>query len=325
MRVVLAPMDGVLDHLMRDLLTRIGGYDLCVTEFVRVVEQTISDRAFFRACPELKNANAYGCTTAAGTPVRVQLLGQHPHCMADNAAKVIELGSHGIDINFGCPAKMVNKNRGGAILLKDPENLYQIVSAVKKAVPEDAIVSAKIRLGYEDKSLAIENAQAIEAAGANELTVHARTKVEGYKPPAHWQWIAKIKQSINIPVIANGDIFNQSDAQKCREVSTCNDIMVGRGALMLPNLAHVIKQTSQFNNQKDSSAVQQTVHAMPWVEVQTLLLDYTRFETYGDKSKYYPNRIKQWLKYLKLQYVEADLLFQEVRTMKTAQEITAIL
>jgi len=306
MRVVLAPMEGVLDHLMRDLLTKIGGYDLCITEFVRVVDQLISDRAFFRYCPELKNANAYGCTTEAGTPVRVQLLGQNPECMADNAAKVIELGSHGVDINFGCPSKMVNNNRGGAILLKDPENLYQIVSAIKKSVPEGAIVSAKIRLGFEDKSLAIENAQAVESAGAHELTVHARTKVEGYRPPAHWQWIAKIKQSINIPVIANGDIFNYSDAQQCRETSGCKDIMVGRGALMLPNLAQVIKQIAPV---------------LPWDEVQKLLLDYSRCETYGDKSKYYPNRIKQWLKYLKLQYFEADALFQEIRTLKTAQAI----
>ncbi len=308
MRVLLAPMEGVLDHLMRDLLTKIGGYDLCVTEFVRVVDRLISDRAFFRSCPELINANAYGCTTEAGTPVRVQLLGQNPTCMGDNAAKVIELGSHGVDINFGCPSKMVNNNRGGAVLLKDPENLFQIVSAVKKAVPEDAIVSAKIRLGYEDKTLAIENAQAIEAAGANELTVHARTKIEGYKPPAHWQWIAKIKQQVNIPVIANGDIFNQNDADKCREISQCNDIMVGRGALMLPNLAQVIKHTDEV---------------MPWHEVQKLLLDYTECETYGDKSKYYPNRIKQWLKYLKLQYVEADELFQEIRTLKTAESIVS--
>lgn len=310
MRVVLAPMEGVLDHLMRDLLTNVGGYDLCVTEFVRVVDQLISDKAFFRACPELINASAYGCTTEAGTPVRVQLLGQHPSCMADNAAKVIELGSHGVDINFGCPSKMVNNNRGGAILLKDPENLYQIVTAIKKSVPEDAEVSAKIRLGYEDKSLAIENAQAIEAAGANQLTVHARTKVEGYRPPAHWEWIAKIKQHVSLPVIANGDIFNQVDAQKCREVSGCQDIMVGRGALMMPNLALVIKQQAPV---------------LPWQQVQALLLNYTQCETYGDKSKYYPNRIKQWLKYLKLQYNEADMLFQDIRTLKTAQDIIQLL
>lgn len=314
MRIVLAPMEGVLDHLMRDLLTKVGGYDLCVTEFVRVVDQIISDKAFFRTCPELKNANAYGSTTAAGTPVRVQLLGQNPTCMADNAAKVIELGSHGIDINFGCPSKIVNNNRGGAVLLKDPDNLYQIVSAIKKTVPKETIVSAKIRLGYEDKSLAIENAQAIEAAGANELTVHARTKVEGYKPPAHWHWIAKIRDNITIPVIANGDIFTLDDANNCREISTCHDLMVGRGALMMPNLAQLIKG-------EGNDPTHPAIKPMPWEEVQTLLLNYTRCETYGDKSKYYPNRIKQWLKYLKLQYPEAQQLFQEIRTLKTAEAI----
>ena len=306
MRVVLAPMEGVLDYQMRSILTQNGSYDLCVTEFVRIVDQVLPDRVYFRYCPELHGAGAYGCTTASGTPVRVQLLGQDPNYMAENAVKVVELGSHGIDVNFGCPAKMVNKNRGGAVLLKDPESLYRIMKAVRDAVPKETTVSAKIRLGFEDKSLAIENAQAIESAGTNEITVHARTKVEGYKPPAHWEWIAKIKKEINIPVIANGEIWNLSDAQKCREISQCQDIMVGRGALALPNLAQVIKQEAGV---------------MPWDEVKELLFKYTEFEVYGDKSRYYPNRIKQWLRYLKLQYPQADELFQKLRTLKTAEEI----
>ncbi len=310
MKVVLAPMEGVLDHLMRDLLTQVGNYDLCVTEFVRVVDQLLSDKGFYRICPELQEAGTYGATTKAGTPVRVQLLGQHPQYMAENAAKVIELGSNGVDINFGCPSKTVNKSRGGAILLKDPEEVYQIVKAVKEAVPSDTVVSAKIRLGYEDKSLAIENAQAVEAAGANLLTVHARTKLEGYKPPAHWHWIAKIKAQINIPIIANGEIWNLADAQKCRKVSTCQDIMVGRGALTIPNLGKVIKQEAPI---------------MPWSEVQALLRHYTSCETYGDKSKYYPNRIKQWLKYLKNHYPQANSLFMEVRTLKTTEDIIKLL
>lgn len=310
MRVILAPMEGVLDHLMRDLLTQVGGYDLCVTEFIRIVDQVISDSAFYRFCPELREAGAYGSVTRSGTPVRVQLLGQNPDYMAENAAKVVELGSNGIDLNFGCPSKMVNKNRGGAILLKDPENLYQIIKAVKAAVPTDTVVSAKIRLGYEDKTLAIENAQAVEAAGANMLTVHARTKVEGYKPPAHWHWIAKIKNKISIPVVANGEVWNLADALKCREISGCSDIMVGRGALTIPNLGNVIKQESI---------------AMPWLDVQALLSSYTEYETRGDKSKYFPNRIKQWLKYLKNNYQEAETLFSEIRTLKTAEAIRNIL
>lgn len=310
MRVILAPMEGVLDHLMRDLLTQVGGYDLCVTEFIRIVDQVISDSAFYRFCPELREAGPYGSVTRSGTPVRVQLLGQNPDYMAENAAKVVELGSNGIDLNFGCPSKMVNKNRGGAILLKDPENLYQIIKAVKAAVPTDTVVSAKIRLGYEDKTLAIENAQAVEAAGANMLTVHARTKVEGYKPPAHWHWIAKIKNKISIPVVANGEVWNLADALKCREISGCSDIMVGRGALTIPNLGNVIKQESI---------------AMPWLDVQALLSSYTEYETRGDKSKYFPNRIKQWLKYLKNNYQEAETLFSEIRTLKTAEAIRNIL
>ncbi|PKG86174.1 tRNA dihydrouridine(16) synthase DusC [Colwellia sp. 75C3] len=308
MRVVLAPMEGVLDYRMRDLLTQVGSYDLCVTEFIRVVDQVLPERVFHRYCPELIDADIYGSCTKAGTPVRVQLLGQYPEYMAENAAKVIELGSSGIDLNFGCPSKTVNKSRGGSILLKDPENLYQIIKAVREAVPSDTIVSAKIRLGYEDKTLAIENAQAVEAAGANELTVHARTKVEGYKPPAHWQWIAKIKNAINIPVIANGEIWNLEDAIKCREASGCKDLMVGRGALTIPNLGQVIKQESDI---------------MPWLEVLAILSAYTEFDTHGDNNKYYCNRIKQWLKYLKNHYQEADALFDEIRRLKTAEDIKA--
>ena len=310
MRIVLAPMEGVIDHLMRDVLTKVGDYDHCVTEFVRVVDQIIPERVFYRYCPELMAADVYGSRTKAGTPVRVQLLGQSPDYMAENAVKVIELGSSGVDINFGCPSKTVNKSRGGAILLKDPENLYQIVKAVKEAVPTGVIVSAKIRLGYEDKSLAIENAQAVEAAGAYELTVHARTKLEGYKPPAHWHWIAKIKQNTSIPIIANGDIWNLADAKKCQEVSGCQDIMVGRGALTIPNLGQVIKQGSPI---------------MPWSSVQNLLVNYTTFDSDNEKSKYTCNRVKQWLKYLKNHYPAAEDLFAEVRTLKIAEEMKAIL
>jgi tRNA-dihydrouridine synthase C len=310
MRVVLAPMEGVLDHQLRSLLTQVGQYDLCVTEFIRIVDQVLPDRVYFRSCPELIDAGPYGSVTSSGTPVRVQLLGQDENYMAENAVKAVELGSSGIDINFGCPAKTVNKNRGGAVLLKNPENLYRIMDAVKNAVPKDTIVSAKIRLGYEDKTLAIENAQAIESANTNELTVHARTKLEGYKPPAHWEWIAKIKEHVNIPIIANGEIWTLDDAKKCREITGCKDIMVGRGALALPNFAQVLKQEESI---------------MSWQDVQGLLFKYTQFEVYGDKSRYYPNRIKQWLRYLKIQYPQADELFQTLRTLKTAQEIRTVL
>ena len=237
MRILLAPMEGVVDHLMRDMLTRVGGFDLCVTEFVRVVEQKLPAKTFYKLCPELH----HGSVTPSGVPVRVQLLGQHPQWLAENAQTAVELGSPGVDLNFGCPAKTVNKSKGGAVLLKETETLYQIVKTVREAVPADQPVTAKIRLGFEDKSLAIDNAIAITEAGADQLVVHARTKTEGYKPPAYWDWIARIRQHTNIPLVANGEIWNADDARKCQAQSGCVDLMLGRGALAMPNLARTIR------------------------------------------------------------------------------------
>ncbi|MEP1445602.1 MAG: tRNA-dihydrouridine synthase [Paraglaciecola sp.] len=302
MHITLAPMEGVVDHLMRDMLTEVGGFDLCVTEFVRIVDQLMPKRVFYRICPELHNQGF----TSSGVPVKVQLLGQHPVWLAENAYRAVELGSHGVDLNFGCPAKTVNKSKGGAVLLREPETIFQIVSAVRKAVPNDQLVSAKMRLGFEDTSLAIANAQAIADAGADSLVIHARTKVDGYKPPAYWDWIAKIKRAVNIPIVANGEIWNGLDAYNCRLQSQCENIMLGRGALAMPNLAHVIRNAQA---------------AMPWEHVKTLLVRYSGYELYGDKGKYYPNRIKQWLGYLSRQYPQAEELFMEIRALKKSEEI----
>ncbi len=306
MKIVLAPMQGVVDHLMRDMLTRVGGFDLCITEFVRVVDQLLPPKVFYRFCPELH----HGSVTPSGVPVRVQLLGQHPQWLAENAVKAVELGSPGVDLNFGCPAKTVNKSRGGAVLLKDPETLYQIIKAVRDAVPSDQPVSAKIRLGFDDKSLALENADAVTQAGADFLTVHARTKVEGYKPPAYWDWIAKIKQVTDIPIIANGEIWSAEDALLCQQRSGCIDLMLGRGALALPNLAQTIKNAHV---------------PMSWEQTKELLVSYSGYEIYSEKGLYYPNRIKQWFNYLKRQYPEAEEMFMELRRLKNADEIVKVL
>ncbi|RDV24269.1 tRNA dihydrouridine(16) synthase DusC [Alteromonas aestuariivivens] len=306
MKLMLAPMEGVVDHLMRDMLTQVGGFDLCVTEFVRVVEQRLPNKTFYRLCPELH----HGGMTPAGVPVRVQLLGQHPQWLAENAVTAVELGSPGVDLNFGCPAKTVNKSKGGAVLLKETETLYAIVKAVREAVPSQFPVTAKIRLGYEDKSLAIDNACAIAEAGASQLVVHARTKTEGYRPPAYWDWIAKIKQHTSIPLVANGEIWNAEDARRCQLESACSNLMVGRGALAMPNLARCIKYEEA---------------PMTWPEVAQLLIRYSGYEIYGDKGRYYPNRIKQWFGYLRRQYREAAVVFDEIRRLNDAEQIVAVL
>lgn len=306
MRVVLAPMEGVADAPMRALLTAVGGYDMVISEFIRVVDQLLPEKVFYRLCAELR----YQCHTEAGTPVRLQLLGQHPNWMAENALRAIELGSRGVDINYGCPAPMVNRSNGGAALLKEPETIYQVTKAVRDAVPLDKPVSAKIRLGWDDKSRCIEIAQAIEAAGATELTVHARTKEEAYRPPAHWHYIQKIKQATSLPIIANGEIWSREDYLNCKEASGCDDVMLGRGALTVPNLAHVVK-----GNQLP----------MTWPEVKALLIQYSEFEIVSEKEKYYPARIKQWLRFIARHYLEGEALFLQVRVLKNTAEILSLL
>ncbi|MFB2729822.1 tRNA-dihydrouridine synthase [Shewanella mangrovisoli] len=306
MRVILAPMEGVVDDLMRDILSSINPYDLLVTEFVRVVDQLLPEKVFLKLCPELLN----GGLTPSGTPVRVQLLGQEPNCMAENAMRAIELGSHGVDANFGCPAKMVNRSNGGAVLLQYPNTIHDIVRAMRQAVPAEHPVTAKIRLGYEDKSLFMENALAVYEAGATELAIHARSKVDGYKPPAYWEYITEVRERLPIPVIANGEIWNREDAKRCMAVTGCDSIMIGRGAISLPNLADTIKTGAA---------------PFSWADTLGLMLSYTQRELSGRKSDYYPARIKQWFSYLNRQYPEADTLFRELRIYKTTEEIVQVL
>src|SRR5689334_6979160 len=145
-QLLLAPMEGLLDYTLRDTLTRVGGMDRCVSEFIRVTGTLLPDRAVLRIVPELHN----GVRTRAGTRGRAQLMGSDPVCLAENAARLATLQPAGIDLNFGCPAKVVNRHGGGAMLLQDPELVHRIVAAVRRAVPAAMPVSAKMRLGYHD-------------------------------------------------------------------------------------------------------------------------------------------------------------------------------
>ncbi|MDE2299283.1 MAG: tRNA-dihydrouridine synthase, partial [Burkholderiales bacterium] len=225
MTLLLAPMEGLLDHTLRDILTRVGGIDRCVAEFIRITDTLLPERVFTRVVPELN----HGGRTPAGVPVRAQLLGSDPVCLAENAARLAGLGPAGIDLNFGCPAKLVNRHGGGAALLDDPALIGRIVTAVRRAVPGDMPVSAKMRLGYNDAGRALECAQAIVAGGAGELVVHARTKADGYRPPAYWERIAEIRAAVDVPVVANGEIWSVADALRCRALSGCDALMLGRG------------------------------------------------------------------------------------------------
>ena len=288
-------MEGVIDSHVRDLLTRINEYDLCLTEFVRVTDRPVPKRTFFKIAPELYNKGL----TQSGTPVRVQLLGQHPQWMAENAITASNLGSQGIDINFGCPAPTVNKSMGGASLLKTPDKIYDIVSAVKSAIePMNQELSVKIRLGFDDTSLFNEIISAIKAASPHQLTIHARTKRQGYKAPAYWHFLGELYDLENIDVIANGEIWSKGDARACSEQAKTPHIMLGRGALATPNLASVIKYNSP---------------PFSWKDTCSMLIEYGTCTRQNENTYYYSSRVKQWLKYLKLTYPQASVFFEKIK------------
>ncbi len=300
-------MEGVVDYTMRDLLTQVGGIDHCVTEFLRVSDRVLPAKVFRRMCPELIN----GGKTPAGVPVILQLLGSDPSVLAGNARKGAKLGAPGIDLNFGCPAKTVNKSKGGAVLLDTPELIHKIVKAVRQAVPQDVPVSAKMRLGNKDKELAIENAHAIAEAGADSLAVHARTKLEGYKPPAHWEWISRIREAVELPVIANGEVWNWQDYIRCKEVSGCSDVMIGRGLVARPDLAKTIK--NQMVNRENTS--------LEWQHVLQLVLLYLNRIEQNLSAKYVHGRLKQWLFHLQREYAEASVAFEKVKTIREPSQL----
>lgn len=304
-------MEGLVDEILRDVLTKVGGIDWCVTEFIRVCDRLLPTHQFYKLAPELLTE----AKTAAGTPLRVQLLGSDPSALADNAALAVKLGAPVIDLNFGCPAKTVNKSRGGAVLLQEPELLFQILQEVRKTVDPLIPVTAKMRLGFQDKSLALDCALALADGGAQQLVVHARTKVEGYKAPAHWEWIARINEQVKVPVIANGEVWTVEDWQRCREISGVEDIMLGRGLVSCPDLA------LQVANAKAGKAYQ----AMTWQDVQSLLFDFWLQVRTKISPRFAQGRLKQWLGMLTRTYPEAVVLFAQVRSETDIERIEAII
>ncbi|MEH6585951.1 MAG: tRNA-dihydrouridine synthase [Halioglobus sp.] len=307
MRLMLAPMEGVIDHTMRELLTTLGGLDRCVTEFVRVSERLLPPKVFYRLCPELHS----GGKTTAGVPVYLQLLGGDPVVLAENAARAAELGAPGIDLNFGCPAKTVNKSDGGSIILRQPERVAAITAAVRAAVPSNVPVTVKTRLGYEDQDRFLEIVSGVAEAGATELTVHARTKRHGYRPPAYWEEIAKARENVDMPVIANGDIWSPGDALRCQQISGCADLMLGRGALCRPDLPRLVQ----------AAARKEELSPLSWPEVVRLILQFYQLNLENYDASHVGNPVKQWLAYLRIYYPQAALLFENIKRLRDPDAI----
>ena len=279
-------MEGVTDAPMRAFLTRTGSYDYCVSEFIRVSENVLSPKNFLKHVPELQ----FGARTDSNIPVQVQLLGGNPTRLAESALHAIEAGAQGIDLNFGCPAPTVNRHDGGATLLQYPDRIEGIIRAVRDAVPSAYPVSAKFRLGFQDPNAIHENARRAEQAGANWITIHGRTKTQGYIPPAYWKPIGLVKRALSIPVVANGEIWSLADFKRCQEDSESIHFMLGRGALAVPNLAAEIRAELGLAQIETPRPLRFPVDGNPkaWADL---------FEEY---SMVQPseNRLKQWARYL---------------------------
>ena len=315
---LLAPMEGLTDPLMRQILTQIATdlgrpYDWSVSEFIRVTQHVLPAHVFYKYAPELHR----DAKTASGTPIHIQLLGSEAQLMAENAAYACELGAPAIDINFGCPAKTVNNHRGGSVLLDEPEVMYDIISAVRQAVPAHIPVSAKIRLGYTDTSRMDDIKAAIAASGADWLTIHARTKTQGYKPPAYWDKIQSFN-TLDIPVIANGEIWNSEHAQNCMTQSGTTHLMLGRGAVTRPDLIAQL-DTDSNRNQKNLK----NTALLSW---QDLIAHQIKFLEGAAKSDVVlVGRYKQWLAMLTKGYSEAKILWDSIKREKSKAAIISAL
>lgn len=303
-------MEGVTDAPMRALQGEAGAFTFAVAEFLRINRVIPPPGVFLRHVPELATA----CRTASGLPVQVQLLGGDTGRLAEAAARAHRLGATAIDLNFGCPARTVNRHDGGATLLKHPARIREIVAAVRAALPRNVPVSAKLRLGWDRTDAIHENAAMSAEGGATWLTVHARTRAQGYAPPVNWGLVGRVRERLGLPVIANGDIWTLADFRRCRDETGCRHFMLGRGALADPALAPAVARELGIGTAGAGSA--------DWRPRLERLVAWTR-EFPQLRPEGALHRMKQWLR---LAATFGDYRrFELIKRARTIDEFFAVL
>ena len=313
--LVLAPMEGVTDAPMRALLSEGGGLSYCVAEYLRINQQIPPATTFLKHVPELARA----AQTTSGVPVQVQLLGGSAERLAQAAQAAYASGATAVDLNFGCPARTVNRHDGGAALLKFPQRIFHIVEAVRNALPASIPVSVKLRLGWDDAQAIHLNADMAAAAGASWITIHGRTRMQGYKPPAFWAPIGEVRARLSIPIVANGEIWTLDDFRRCQDVTGCEHFMLGRGALANPRLiAQIAAELHCGGRGRD---VETAPHASDWANLIRHFVRLVGRDT--ARPQHLPGRIKQWLKMSHQKF--GNPWYERVKTLKTLDDILAVL
>jgi tRNA-dihydrouridine synthase B len=223
-RVLQSPLSGVTDMVFRRLVRRYAPDSMMYTEMVNA-----TGLHYVKQLPKIMEVDP------TERPISIQLFDCRPDFLAEAAIKAVAEGADTVDINMGCPVNKITKNGGGSSLLRQPEVAEAIVREVVKAV--DVPVTVKTRIGWNDQEITIlDFAKRMEDAGAKMITVHGRTRAQGYNGNARWEWIARVKEVLSIPVIGNGDIFSVEAAVKCLEQTGADGVMCSRGTLGYPFL-----------------------------------------------------------------------------------------
>jgi tRNA-dihydrouridine synthase B len=223
-RVLQAPLSGVTDLVFRQLVRRHAPDSMMYTEMVNA-----TGLHYVRQLPKLMEVDPNE------RPISIQLFDCRPDFLAEAAQMAVEEGADTVDINMGCPVNKITKNGGGSSLLREPEVAEAIIRSVVAAVPVP--VTVKTRIGWNDQEINIlDFARRMEAAGAKMITVHGRTRSQGFNGTARWDWIRRVKEVLTIPVIANGDIFSLESAVKCLEETGADGVMCSRGTMGYPFL-----------------------------------------------------------------------------------------
>lgn len=306
--IFLAPMEGVTDAPMRTLISETSAVTHCVSEFMRITHQVLPDRIYQEYAPELSK----GSRTPNGTPVIFQILGGDPEALAASAMRAVKLGAQAIDLNFGCPAPTVNRHDGGATLLKFPDRIYTIIKTIRQSLPPSVCLSAKIRLGFDDAKSVYKNSEMVFKAGADWLTIHARTRNQGYRPPVFWEMIGDVNKNAPIPVIANGDIWSLDDFKRCREVTRCDHFMLGRGLLLNPMLANSVSVELGLITQHQTMQLTADMWQALFLKMFDLGVHY------GDSKVTILRRVKQWLSMRNLK--QPTPCFDVIKRLQTPEE-----
>ena len=220
--VIQSPLAGVTDKIFRKLVRRWAPDSLLFTEMINATSLKLG-----------YGVEKINQISKEEGPVGIQLFDNRPNSIADAAKESESSGAFIIDINMGCPVKKIAKKGGGSALLKDPSLAVELVKRISGAVKIP--VSVKTRIGWSDKDQNIkEFLLRLQDAGASMFTIHGRTREQGFNGKADWQFIRKLKEEIEIPLIANGDIYNVNDAIECLKITKADGIMIGRGILGSP-------------------------------------------------------------------------------------------